>query len=73
MKLLKQFTKPNCLFIILIVISSYFILQRYMGKRSMILEGLEMPKVSVKMKKKMKYAKKDASKIVSNFIGSMRN
>lgn len=70
MKLLKKLTNANCIFIILIIVSSYFILQRYMSKRSMILEGMEIKKPSaVKMRKKMKFLKKDMKKKKDEIVG----
>lgn len=70
MKLLKKLTNANCIFMILIIVSSYFILQRYMSKRSMILEGMEIKKPSsVKMRKKMKFLKKDMKKKKDEIVG----
>lgn len=70
MKLLKKLTKANCIFMIMIIVSSYFILQRYMAKSSMILEGMEIKKPSaVKMRKKMKFLKKDMKKKKDEIVG----
>ena len=70
MKFLKKLTKANCLFMILIIISSYFILQRYMAKRSMILEGMSIKKPSdVKIRKKIKFMKKDMKKKKDEIVG----
>ena len=70
MKLLKKLTNANSIFMILIIVSSYFILQRYMSKRSMILEGMEIKKPSsVKMRKKMKFLKKDMKKKKDEIVG----